>query len=269
MLHLAISPCPNDTFMFHAMTHGLVDTEGLEFDVHFADIEELNRLAISAEPDICKVSYAAVPQMSAHYRILGSGSALGYGNGPLLVSRHRIYPDELSDATVAIPGEHTTANRLLESIYPAIKAKRPYLFSDIATAVMDGEVDAGVLIHEGRFTYADVGLRLVADLGAEWEKMTSLAIPLGAIVVNRRLESELQRRIGRVLRHSVEFAIANPMASRDFVKAHARELADDVIDSHIRLFVNEFSLDIGEGGKEAVRRLLGDVQYEFVDAELI
>ena len=169
-LKLNISTCPNDTFMFEAMLHGRIDTEGLVFDLHLADIEQLNGAALSGEPDISKLSYAAVPQISDRYKILNSGSALGRGNGPLLVSRYKIYPDELHDARVAIPGEHTTANLLLNKIYPSVKDRRAYLFSDIAEAVMTGECDAGVLIHEGRFVYRKIGLQLVADLGVEWEK---------------------------------------------------------------------------------------------------
>ena len=182
-LQLHISTCPNDTFMFDAMVHRRIDTEGLEFDLSLADIEQLNAGALQGVPDISKLSYAVVPQLLDRYRVLHSGSALGRGNGPLLVSRHRIYPDEVSGIRVAIPGEHTTANRLLATLYPGVTDKRVYLFSDVADAVMSDECDAGVLIHEGRFTYREKGLRLVADLGEEWEKKTGLPLPLGAIAV--------------------------------------------------------------------------------------
>ena len=151
-LQLHISTCPNDTFMFDAMVHRRIDTEGLEFDLSLADIEQLNAGALQGVPDISKLSYAVVPQLLDRYRVLHSGSALGRGNGPLLVSRHRIYPDEVSGIRVAIPGEHTTANRLLATLYPGVTDKRVYLFSDVADAVMSDECDAGVLIHEGRFT---------------------------------------------------------------------------------------------------------------------
>ena len=171
-LKLSISTCPNDTFMFDAMLHRRIDTEGLDFDLTMADIEQLNAAALAGEPDITKLSYASFPLVADRYRILGSGSALGRGNGPLLVSRHKLYPDELRDARIAIPGEHTTANRLLSLFFPEASDKRVYLFSDIADAVLSDECDAGVLIHEGRFTYRGKGLRLVADLGEEWEKRT-------------------------------------------------------------------------------------------------
>lgn len=164
-LKLSISTCPNDTFMFDAMLHRRIDTEGLDFDLTMADIEQLNAAALAGEPDVTKLSYASFPLVADRYRILGSGSALGRGNGPLLVSRHKLYPDELRDARIAIPGEHTTANRLLSLFFPEASDKRVYLFSDIADAVLSDECDAGVLIHEGRFTYRGKGLRLVADLG--------------------------------------------------------------------------------------------------------
>lgn len=255
-LKLSISPCPNDTFMFDAMIHRRIDTEGLEFDLTMADIEQLNAAAIAGEADLSKLSYASVPLLGGRYRILRSGSALGRGNGPLLVSRHKIYPDELRDARVAIPGEHTTANRLLSLIYPEAADKRVYLFSDIADCVMSGECDAGVLIHEGRFTYREKGLRLVADLGLEWEKKTALPLPLGAIVASARLGPEVIRTADRVLRRSVEYAFAHPEASAAFVRSHAQEMSEDVTRSHIELFVNRHSIDLGDEGRRAVLRLL-------------
>lgn len=243
--------------MFDAAVHGRIDTEGLEFDLSLSDIEELNRAAIAGEPDISKISYAVFPQLERRYKILQSGSALGRGNGPLLVSRHKIYPDELHDVRVAIPGEHTTAGLLLDRLFPAVKSTRAYLFSEIADAVMSGEQDAGVLIHEGRFTYRQKGLRLVADLGQEWEKQTGLPLPLGAIVVSARLDTALQQRIDRVVRRSVEFALANPAVPAPFVRSHARELSDGVTRSHIQLFVNSHSVELGDEGRKAVAELLG------------
>ena len=256
-LTLNISTCPNDTFMFDAMIHGRIDTEGLEFDLTLCDIEQLNAAALEAAADITKLSYAVVPEVLDRSKVLNSGSALGRGNGPLLVSRRKIYPDELGDARIAIPGEHTTANRLLGLLYPAAADRRAYLFSDIAEAVLSDECDAGVLIHEGRFTYRDKGLRLIADLGEEWEKRTALPLPLGAIVVSRRLAPETQRTVDRVLRRSIAFAFENPAASAGFVRQYARELSEEVTRQHIELFVNAYSLDLGEEGRQAVMRLLG------------
>lgn len=255
-LRLNISTCPNDTFMFDAMIHRRIDTEGLEFDLFMGDIEELNQEALQGTPHISKLSYAVVPRVSDRYQVLNSGSALGRGNGPLLVSRHKLYPDELGDVCVAIPGEYTTANRLLSVIFPEISRRRVYLFSDVADAVMSDECDAGVLIHEGRFTYRKKGLQLVADLGEEWEKRTGLPLPLGAIVVSRELDPALRHTIDRVLRRSVTYAMAHPQASAEFVREHAQELDDEVMRSHIELFVNAYSVDLGEEGRRAVMRLL-------------
>lgn len=241
------------------MIHGLVDTEGTTFEPVFDDIDALNRAAVDRpeEEDIIKISYAALPEVTASFRLLDAGSALGYGNGPLLVSRHKIYPDELGEVLIGIPGEKTTANRLLSIVYPEAERKRVYLFSEIAPAVADGEIDAGVLIHEGRFTYAAQGLRLIADLGAEWEKRTALPIPLGGIVLNRRYSPETAAQVGRIIRRSIEYAQAHPGASAEYVRSHAQELDPEVRRKHISYFVNEYSLSLGARGREAVCRLTG------------
>lgn len=258
-MKLHISPCPNDTFTFHAMIHGLVDTEGLTFDPVFDDIDALNSAAIDhpTDEEVIKISYAALPEAAEAFWLLASGSALGHGNGPLLVSRHKIYPDELHDALIGIPGERTTANRLLSLLYPAAQRKRVYLFSEIAPAVADGELDAGVLIHEGRFTYAAQGLRLIADLGEAWEQETGLPIPLGGILLSRRYPAETAQQVSRIIRRSIEYAQRHPEASAAFVKAHAQELDPEVRWKHITYFVNDYSLSLGEAGRRAVERLTG------------
>lgn len=254
-LKLSISPCPNDTFMFHALVHGLIDCEGLEFDVEYHDIEELNRAAMAAEPDVSKISCAVLPALTKDYALLDSGAALGRGNGPMLVKR-KGFAGELK--RVAVPGKYTTANALVSGLFPMIDELSPMLFSEIAEAVERGDFDGGVLIHEGRFVYERRNLELVADLGVEWERMTDLPLPLGGIVVRRELGEELKARMERVLRRSIEYAFANPMASREYVKAYARELEDEVIDKHIALFVNEFSLSLGEQGRRAIAYLTGE-----------
>lgn len=258
-MKLHISPCPNDTFTFHAMIHTLVDTEGLVFDPVFDDIDALNGAAVChpQDEDVIKISYAALPEAAGSFRLLESGSALGHGNGPLLVSRQKIYPDELHDALIGIPGELTTANRLLSIVYPSAQRKKVYLFSEIAPAVADGELDAGLLIHEGRFTYASQGLRLVADLGRDWETLTGLPIPLGGILLNRKYPAETAERVGRVIRRSVEYAQEHPEASAAYVEAHAQELDPEVRRKHISYFVNGYSLSLGERGRAAVERLTG------------
>ena len=243
--------------MFDAMVHRRIDTEGLEFDLSLADIEQLNAGALQGVPDISKLSYAVVPQLLDRYRVLHSGSALGRGNGPLLVSRHRIYPDEVSGIRVAIPGEHTTANRLLATLYPGVTDKRVYLFSDVADAVMSDECDAGVLIHEGRFVYRQRQLELVADLGQLWERTTALPLPLGGIAAKRSLPEAVRRQVETLIRQSIEYAFAHPEASRAYIKEHAQELDDAVIDAHIALFVNDYSLSLGDEGRRAVEALTG------------
>ena len=253
-LKLYISPCPNDTFMFHALVHNLVDCEGLEFEVEYHDIEELNSRAMATEADVSKISCAVLPALMKSYALLDSGAALGRGNGPLLVKR-KGFEGELK--RVAVPGEYTTANALVSGLFPLIDERPSVLFSEIAEAVERGDYDGGVLIHEGRFVYERRNLELVADLGVEWERLTDLPLPLGGIVVRRELGEELKASVERVLRRSIEYAFANPMASREYVKAHARELEDDVIDKHIALFVNEFSLSLGEQGRRAIAYLTG------------
>lgn len=253
-LRLSISPCPNDTFMFDGIVNGRVDCEGLTFEVEFHDIEELNAGVQQALPDVSKISCAVLPAITEHYHLLDSGAALGRGNGPLLV-RRKGERGELKH--ILVPGEHTTANALIGRLFPEIEVRTPMLFSEIAAAVERGEADGGVLIHEGRFVYERRQLELVADLGLEWEARTQLPLPLGGIVVRRNLPEDVQQKVERVLRRSIEYAFANPMASREFVKQHAQELEDDVIDKHISLFVNDFSLSLGAEGRRAMEALTG------------
>lgn len=258
-IRLNISPCPNDTFMFDALLNGRVDTEGLEFDARFADIEELNRSLLGdGAPQVSKASYAIVGKIADRFDILSSGSALGKGNGPLWVSGGADADITDYSMRVAVPGEHTTANLLMNVLYPHMARKSAVLFSEIADAVVKGQFDSGVLIHEGRFTYRSKGLSLISDLGLEWERTTGLPLPLGAIVVSKELSEDVKQTINRVLRRSVRFALDNPEASREFVFAHAQEMDPDVMRKHIELFVNDYSVSLGENGKNAVRRLLGN-----------
>ena len=256
-LTLSISPCPNDTFMFDALINKRIDTAGFEFDVTFADIEELNRAALSGTPDISKISYAVYPLVKDNYKILAAGSALGRGNGPLLVTG-----DDNADISdfgmrVAIPGVNTTANLLMNKLYPHISNKHPYLFSDIMDIVERGECDAGVLIHEGRFVYHKMGLFLLADLGIEWEERTGLPLPLGAIAIADRLGAEVKSTVNSLVRKSVLYALTHPDDSREFVRSHAQEMDPQVIGDHIKLFVNDLSKDLGEEGKKSAEELLG------------
>ena len=254
-LTLGYSPCPNDTFIFDAMVHGKIDTEGLEFEVLHADVEELNRKAFNAELDITKLSYHAYAHLTEKYILLRSGSALGNNCGPLLVAARNIDKTEVENLSIAIPGKFTTANFLLSFAFPNAKNRIETLFSDIETAVFGGKVDLGVIIHENRFTYFERGLHKVMDLGEHWEKTTGLPIPLGGIVARRGFDKELLQKINRVLRRSLEYAFANPDASRDYVCANAQEMSYEVMQQHIQLYVNQYSLELGEKGIAAVENM--------------
>ncbi len=251
-MKLYISPCPNDTFMFDALINKRIDLRGLSFEVEYFDIEELNRRAIAGEAEFSKISCAIIPQIDHQYTISKSGAALGRGNGPLFVRRKG---DQSPIRTIAIPGENTTANLLMHRLFPEITDRRPMLFSTIAQAIKQGAVDAGVLIHEGRFLYAAEGLELIADLGVLWEERTALPLPLGAIAMKRSIDKTTQNLFETLLAESIAYAFAHPMESRPFIKEHAQEMDDDVIEAHIKLFVNNYSLELGAEGISAINAL--------------
>ena len=254
-LSLGFSPCPNDTFMFDALIHHKIDTQGLEFEVRMADVEELNRSAFAGQLDITKLSFHAFAYAAGQYELLDSGSALGNNCGPLLIAKEPLEPAAVESARIAIPGRYTTANFLLGIAYPTARNKQAILFSDIEDAVLTGEYDAGLIIHENRFTYADKGLVRIVDLGEYWETLTGMPIPLGGIVVRQSLNPEVKQLVNRLIRESVDFAFSHPEASRDFVRQYAQEMDEKVIYQHIGLYVNDFSKDLGPTGKMAVRRL--------------
>lgn len=251
-LTLGFSPCPNDCFIFDALVHHKIDTEGLEFEVVMEDVEALNKRAFKQELDITKLSYHAYAYITNEYALLNSGSALGFNCGPLLVRSKDFEPGDLSTRRIAIPGKNTTANFLLALAYPQAQQKEELLFSDIEGAVLDGRVDAGLLIHENRFTYEEKGLLKIADLGEFWESLIHAPIPLGGIVVKRSHPKALQQTIDRLIRRSVEYAFANPEGTMDYVRAHAQEMDEAVMKKHIALYVNDFSIDLGETGRAAV-----------------
>jgi 1,4-dihydroxy-6-naphthoate synthase len=252
-LTLGFSPCPNDTFIFDALVHHKIDTEGLEFELVFADVEQLNKWAFQGKLDITKLSYNAFTHCVNDYILLDSGSALGNNCGPLLIKK----PNTIltKESKIDIPGKYTTANMLLSIAFPKNQNKVEILFSEIENQVLEGIVDAGLIIHESRFTYKDKGLDKVSDLGEFWETQTGLPIPLGGIVVKRELPFSEQKKIERVLRKSVEYAFKNPNSSADFVKCHAQEMETEVINAHIALYVNDYSISLGEKGKNAVKLL--------------
>jgi 1,4-dihydroxy-6-naphthoate synthase len=256
-LTLAYSPCPNDTYIFAALTNGLL-SDAPPVSVHLADIEELNDAASHGRFELVKVSYGAIPYLSDRYRILRSGGAIGRGCGPLLVARPDTSPAlfaEFADRKIAIPGERTTAFLLLR-LALGRKLKTVQLrFDRIISAVAEGTVDAGLIIHESRFTYREAGLIAIADLGEWWENMTLLPIPLGAILVRNDVEDDVARAVGGAIRTSLAFARVNESAVMPYVREHAVEMSEDVMRRHIALYVNEFSDDIGEIGIEAVHAL--------------
>jgi len=256
-LTLGFSPCPNDCFMFDAMVHRRIDLEGLEFDVRMADIEALNAAAFAGQIDVTKLSFHAYAYCIGNYVLLDAGSALGRNCGPLLISKRDIAQDDVARGglKIAIPGTYTTANFLLSLAFPRATAKSQLLFSAIEGAVLDGTFDAGLIIHENRFTYAAKGLKKIIDLGEYWESETGAAIPLGGIVINRALPEDVQQKMNRVMRRSVEYAFANRTASLPFVRANAQEMSEDVMYQHIDLYVNDYSIDLGSEGRRAVETL--------------
>jgi len=255
-LKLNFSTYPNDTFMFGALVLGKIDTKGLQFDVHLADIDELNKSAEQGIPDISKLSYGAVPFVANKYQLLTSGSALGSGVGPLVVSKRKIYPDEIPFARIALPGDHTTAHLLFNLAYPNVLDKKFYLFSDIMDVVLSNAADIGVVIHESRFTYEQKGLLKIADLGDFWETKTGLPTPLGGILIRRSFQEDLKNSINQMIKDSVEYAFKRPNDIMPYVTQFAQEMEMDVILKHIALYVNNYSLELGEKGKGAVVELL-------------
>jgi len=277
-LTLGFSPCPNDTFIFDALIHHKIDAEGLDFEVFFDDVETLNQKAFKGVLDVTKLSYHAFAYVADQYALLDSGSALGFGVGPMLIYKGDLLrfaaPAEaitfvgesgtgvktdmtrvLSKLKIGIPGKYTTANFLLGLFLPDAENKIEMRFDEIENALIDGKIDLGLIIHENRFTYQDKGLKKLVDLGDFWEKQTGCAIPLGGIVVNRKLPLDVQLKLNRVLRRSVEFAFANPKSGLDFIRQHSQEMSEEVMYKHIDLYVNQYSLDLGIEGRKAITLL--------------
>ena len=256
-LSLGFSSCPNDCFVFDAIVNRRIDLEGLEFSVRIADVEALNKATFAGDIDVTKLSFHAYAYCLNEYVLLDAGSALGRNCGPLLISRRPVAADEVASGSlrIAIPGRYTTANFLLGLAFPAARDKTELVFSEIESAVLDGRFDAGLIIHENRFTYEAKGLRKIVDLGEFWEQTTGAPIPLGGIVIRRALPAEVQHAVNRVLRRSVEHAFANPKASLPYVREHAQEMSAEVIYKHIDLYVNQFSIDLGAAGRRAVEVL--------------
>ena len=256
VLSLGYSPCPNDTFIFHALTHNKIKNLPFSIQEHLEDVETLNQLALAGQLDLTKISYHALGHLRDEYALLHSGGALGRGCGPLVVSTIERTMDDLRGKLIAIPGELTTANLLLQLYGAGYENLLIVPFDQIMPTLKRGDAEAGVIIHESRFTYQNLGFCEVLDLGAWWEEETGLPIPLGGILAKRSLGQHLIEQVDAAIRTSLEYAYAHPEQARAYIKQHAQELDDAVIDGHIKLYVNEFSLDLGDEGLNAVRTLL-------------
>ena len=254
-ISLGFSTCPNDTFMFDALVNRRIDTHGIEFKTTMADIKELNDMAFNSELDVTKLSYHAYGHLRDEYVLLNAGSALGHNCGPLVISRKPISPDQILGKSVAIPGKYTTANLLFSIAYPKITEKQVRLFHEIEDAVLNEEVDLGLIIHENRFTYQEKGLHKVLDLGEYWEDRYHYPIPLGGIVAKRSLGIERIKILSKLVSQSVQYAFDHPKDSMPFILKHAQEMQAEVVNQHISLYVNNYSVSLGKIGKAAVEKL--------------
>ncbi len=254
-LTLGFSPCPNDTFIFDAMVNGHIDTMGITFDYVMEDVATLNQWAEHGKLDITKLSYSTFLHTVNQYALLHSGSALGEGVGPLLVSKKPLDLSEIDTFKIAIPGFNTTANLLLSLAFPQAKNKTEMIFSDIESAVLSGEYDAGLMIHEGRFTYQSKGLTKLIDLGDWWEQTTHAAIPLGGIVIRRSVDKELCATVDKIIKESLAWSWKRYPELTPFITSNAQEMEESVMRQHINLYVNDYTTDLGEKGRNAIGTL--------------
>jgi len=254
-LTLGFSPCPNDTFIFDALVNNKIDTDGFEFDVILEDVQTLNSWAIQGKLDITKLSYGVLPLVLDNYIVLNSGSALGKAAGPLLISNFQFPIDDVENYLIAIPGENTTAHLLFSLAYPNAKNKIFLRYDEIENFVIENK-GLGVIIHENRFTYEQKGLKKIIDLGDYWEKETSNPIPLGGIVIRKNYPVGLQEKIDTLIKKSIEYAFSNYPRLTDYIRNHSQEMSEDVMRKHIDLYVNNYSLDLGDSGKSAIKKLI-------------
>ena len=254
---LGFSPCPNDTFIFDALVNKKIDTEGLDFEVHLEDVQTLNNFALENRFDFSKISYGVMPLLLETHTLLNSGGAMGNGVGPLLICKDPNFtPHEVNHLRIAIPGKNTTAYLLFSYVYPNAKNISFYVFNEIEAAVLSGEADAGVIIHENRFTYAQKGLYKITDLGAAWESKTKSPIALGGIVASNRIPKPIMQQVDQLIAKSVAYAFNNYPTISEYVSCHAQEMSEPVMRQHIDLYVNDFSTDMGETGKNAIETLV-------------
>jgi len=251
---LAFSPCPNDTFIFDALVNQKIDTKGISFEVFLEDVQTLNEWAMQGKMDFSKISYGVWNKVKNQYQLLNSGGALGKGVGPLLITKPGNI-NSVNDMTIAIPGENTTAHLLFSLAYPNATKKVFKVFHEIENAVLNGEVDAGVIIHENRFTYEAKGLKKIIDLGAYWEETQQLPIPLGGIIAKKTIDPAIIQEVDALIKQSIEYAFANYPTVAPYVIEHAQEMSEEVMRQHINLYVNNFSLDLGTEGHAAVEKL--------------
>lgn len=264
-LTLGFSPCPNDTFIFDALVNNKIDTKGLEFEVELADVQTLNEWALEGKLDFSKISYGVLPLINKQYTVLSSGGALGKGVGPLLITADKNnlvnfndrFTDDHNQPVIAIPGENTTAHMLFSLAFPNAKKKVLKVFHEIEDAVLSGEVDAGVIIHENRFTYHTKGLHKIMDLGEYWEETIKAPIPLGGIVARKSLDKALISKVDALIQASLRYSYQHHHQElSDYVKAHAQEMSEEVMRQHINLYVNNFSQQLGADGEKAVLAML-------------
>lgn len=255
-ISLGFSPCPNDTFIFYALSSGLIDTRGIDFIERIEDVQSLNELALKRELGVTKLSFATFGHLGQDYALLRSGAAIGRGVGPLIISKEALDPNELEGKRIAAPGKNTTASLLLKLFNPALGEPIWMPFDKIMEAVKSGQVDAGVIIHESRFLFTELGLFEVLDLGKWWEAKTDLPLPLGGIFAKKSLGERLIGSIEQIIRESLEYALEDRNRPMDYIRRHASELDDEVIKAHIGLYVNDFSLNLGEEGIETIGLLL-------------
>jgi 1,4-dihydroxy-6-naphthoate synthase len=256
-LTLGFSPCPNDTFIFDALVNKKIDTGEFEFEVLLEDVQTLNEWALESRLDISKISYGVLGSILPQYILLNSGGALGKGAGPLLITKYDVKNNEtVDDMLVAVPGKNTTAHVLFSLAFPQVKQKKFMIFSAIEEAVLSGEVDAGVIIHENRFTYEQKGLKKIMDLGEFWENETGFPIPLGGIVMKREFDEPLRRQVDELIRKSLEYAYLHYPEVSGYVKEHSQEMDEKVMRQHIDLYVNNYSLQLGNDGRAAIQKFL-------------
>jgi 1,4-dihydroxy-6-naphthoate synthase len=268
-LLLGFSPCPNDTFIFDALVNKKIDTEGLEFNVVLEDVQTLNEWAIQGRLDISKISYGVLPLILKNYIVLNSGSALGKGVGPLLVSQYGFQISDLENSVIVIPGEHTTAHMLFSLAFPGAKNKIFKIFNEIEDWVLQNSSAAGIIIHENRFTYRLKGLHKLIDLGEYWEKETGVPIPLGGMVAKRNLDESIIEKVDKLIRKSIKYSLENnSIELSGFVKQNAQEMSEAVMHQHIELYVNDYSVELGEEGKKAIVKLLQVYKQLYPEADI-